>query len=109
MFRKINKLQAEIDEMLELCDQAGATSQEEPVTAEEKKHERLGVMIMKAQDGVLEERYLLRMEKWLACDPAALRYYLEFQNLTALLYEHFDKNRLSRFIDFLKTAVSVGR
>lgn len=59
------------------------------------KHERLGVMLLKAQDGVLEERYLRRMEKWLLCDKVAMQYYIDFQSLTALLTMHFNPERFS--------------
>ncbi len=105
MFRKIDKLQSEIDGMVNLCAEAGAINNEESTTAEDKKHERLGVMILKAQDGVLEKRYFLRMQKWLSCDQNALEYYVEFQNLTTLLHQHFNKNWLHRILDFLKTNV----
>ena len=37
----------------------------------------------------------LRLEKWLMCDKKALRYYVEFQSLTALLYTHFNPDRFS--------------
>jgi hypothetical protein len=62
-------------------------------TKEAKDHLRLGEMILKLQDGELEERYFLRMQKWLMCDEKALRYYLEFMGVCAGLYHNFNKTR----------------
>jgi hypothetical protein len=52
---------------------------------DEKKQLRLGEMILKLHDGELEDRYFLRMQKWLECDRGALRYYAEFVQLCASL------------------------
>jgi len=62
-------------------------------TKEAKDKLRLGEMILKLQDGEFEERYFLRMQKWLMCDEKALRYYVEFMQLCAELYITFNKNR----------------
>jgi hypothetical protein len=62
-------------------------------TKEEKDKLRLGEMILKLQDGELEERYFLRMQKWLMCDDKALRYYIEFTQLCAGLYLTFNETR----------------
>jgi len=56
----------------------------------------LGTMLLKLQDGELEDRYLLRLEKWLLCDEAAMRYYIDFQSLNAMLSMHFNPDRFSR-------------
>lgn len=103
--RQIEKLQNIVNNLLGLC----ATSSDEAVaphddlSPEESRHERLGIMLLKAQDGVLEDRYMMRMEKWILCDEAALRYYVDFQNLTALLHTYFKPNRFSPDQIFGKT------
>jgi hypothetical protein len=81
MFKKIEKLQTMVNNLLGLCAEGGADviSDECPVTLEDKKYERLDVMLLKLQDGDLEERYQHRLEKWLACDQSALRHYVDFQ------------------------------
>ena len=62
-------------------------------TKKEKDKLRLGEMILKLQDGELEERYFLRMQKWLMCDEKALQYYVEFMQVCAGLYLTFNKTR----------------
>ena len=62
-------------------------------TKDEKDKLRLGEMILKLQDGELEERYFLRMQKWLMCDERALRYYVDFMGVCAGLYLTFNKMR----------------
>jgi hypothetical protein len=98
MLRQIEKLQKMVNHLLGLCADSGAdvVHDDYSLSPEEKKYERLGVMVLKAQDGVLEPRYILRMEKWLTCDPKALQYYVDFQSLTAMLYIHFDPDRFSQ-------------
>jgi hypothetical protein len=53
-------------------------------------------MLLKLQDGDLEERYQHRLEKWLACDQSALRHYVDFQTLTAMLHMYFNPNQFSK-------------
>jgi len=95
MLHQIEKLQKMVNNLLGLCaDGEGDAVQDGlPASPQEKKYERLGIMILKAQDGELERRYLLRMEKWLLSDPHALRYYIDFQNLSAMLHVHFNPSR----------------
>ena len=62
-------------------------------TKEEKDKLRLGEMILKLQDDELEERYFLRMEKWLMCDEKALRHYVEFMQVCAGLYLTYNETR----------------
>ena len=83
-----------VDNLLGICFEGGtdAVVDDGPLDSEAKKEERLGVLLLKAQDDVLENRYLLRMQKWLLCDENALRYYVDFQHLTALLHFHFNPN-----------------
>ena len=95
--RQIEKLQKMVNNLLGLCAEgkAEAALEEVDLSPQDSRHERLGTMLLKLQDGVLEDRYLLRMEKWLLCDKAAMRYYVDFQSLTAMLYLHFNHDRLA--------------
>lgn len=100
MNRKIDKIQEEIDQLLDLCDSGK--------DAEYDEYEDLGVMILKAQDGVLEEEEFGRMEKWLTQDHQALWYYVDFQLLTVQLHEYFSKSWFGRLIDSVKTKLVPG-
>ncbi|HRS70444.1 MAG TPA: hypothetical protein P5175_01210 [Anaerohalosphaeraceae bacterium] len=107
MFQMIDKLQKVVNSLLGLCEEGGAgVSEEDIVSPEYHKYEPLGIMILKMQDGVLEKRYFLRMEKWLLCDPAAVEYYIDFQMLTALLHEHFNKSRLEKIADSFREIIT---
>ncbi|MCF7954525.1 MAG: hypothetical protein K9M75_01870 [Phycisphaerae bacterium] len=55
--------------------------------------QRLGVMILKMQDGLLEQRYVSRLGKWLSTDENALRYYIEFNQLSAMLSSIYSKKQ----------------
>ncbi len=79
MFRKIDQLQSDVDDLLGLCAEAGGVVDLEALGPEAKKQERQGAMILQMQDGVLEQRYVHRFEQWLLCDEQALRYYIDFQ------------------------------
>lgn len=57
------------------------------------EYQRLGEMILKMQDGVLEQKYMSRLGKWLSCDEKALRYYVEFNQLSALLRSFYGKKQ----------------
>ncbi len=61
------------------------------------EYERLSEMILKLQDGHLEQRYVSRLGKWLSCDEKALKYYVEFNQLLAMLrlfYSNKQKNMI---------------
>lgn len=102
MFRQVEKLQKAVNNLLGLCTEAGdkAVQKDGDLSPEDSRHERLGVMLLQVQDGVLEERYFRRMEKWLLCDEAAMRYYIDFQSLTAMLQMHFNENKFGKMLDF---------
>jgi hypothetical protein len=85
MFHDIDKLQSEIDKLNSLCSDSLGTPEAAPKDIATRRRERLGVFILKLLDGVLEQRYLARLEKWLIADEAARRYYVDFMKLTALL------------------------
>jgi hypothetical protein len=95
--RQIEKLQKMVNNLLGLCSESGADAvlDEQLSTLEDTKNERLGIMLLKMQDGALEQRYVLRLEKWLMCDKKALRYYVDFQSLTAMLSMHFNPDRFT--------------
>ena len=96
IYRQIEKLQKVVNTLLGLCGIDADKAESEAVDLPRiSRQEQLGIMILKAQDGVLEERYQRRMEKWLLCDQAAMRYYVDFQSLTAMLSMHFHPERLT--------------
>lgn len=100
VFRQIEKLQKTVNHLLGLfTTHTNKPTTEDPLPEiQNSRHLRLGEMILKTQDGVLEKRYMLRLEKWLLCDQEALNYYVEFQNLSVLLYMHFNKDKLSKML-----------
>lgn len=101
MFRKIDKLQSEVDDLLDLCTEAGV--EYEPTGPEAVKKQRLYVMILKMQDDQLHPRHVHRLGKWLACDNKTLREYVDFQHLTAMLHDHFKPGRFDKILNFLKS------
>ncbi|MEN8127665.1 MAG: hypothetical protein ABFR90_07650 [Planctomycetota bacterium] len=109
MLRQIEKLQRIVNNLLGLCADSGtdAVLDDLPPDSEAKKYERLGVMLLQVQDGVLEERYLRRMEKWLLCDKAALRHYVDFQTLTVLLQMHFNPARFRAHLPGQMSSLNV--
>lgn len=109
MFRQIEKLQKTVNSLLGLChgDRAEEQPQEDAQSVTDSRYERLGMMLLQLQDGELEERYFLRMEKWLLCDPTALRYYVDFQSLTALLHMHFNPQKYAEIPGLAASSSSV--
>ncbi|MBW8014830.1 MAG: hypothetical protein FVQ82_01465 [Planctomycetes bacterium] len=59
--------------------------QTEKKSRQDIEYQRLGEMILKMQDERLDQRYISRLGKWLSCDEQALRYYVEFNQLSAML------------------------
>ncbi|MHC4928643.1 MAG: hypothetical protein ACYSOQ_09485 [Planctomycetota bacterium] len=98
VYRQIEKLQKMVNSLLGLCAEgkAEAALEDTDLFTQDIRYERLGVLVLKAQDGVLEDRYLKRMEKWLLCDEVAMQYYVDFQSLTAMLSNHFNPGRWLR-------------
>jgi len=60
---------------------------------QDREYQRLGEMILKMQDGVLERKYVSRLGKWLSCDKKALKYYVEFNQLSAMLHSLYSKKQ----------------
>lgn len=105
MFEDINDIQSEINKLNRLCDESlGSAAESDPFDPTARRWVRLGVFILKLLDGVLERRYLLRLEKWLLADAEARRYYVDFMQLTALLqlYYHPDRYKQIHLADSLK-------
>ena len=102
MFHKINKLQSDVDELLDLCGDAAETE------SGSDDFEEMGVMILKAQDGSLGRRAIKRLSRWISGDNRALRYYVDFQSLTVLLYQHFGNDKQIRMPDILSRHVADG-
>jgi hypothetical protein len=90
MFEDIDNIQSEINELNRLCDGAlGTPEPEAPADPKARRLERLGILILKLLDGLLERRYFLRMEKWLKADADARKYYVEFIQLTTALHFYY--------------------
>jgi hypothetical protein len=97
MFEEIDGIQSEINKLNRLCDDSlGAAFASEPADDKTRRWERLGVFILKLLDGVLERRYILRLEKWLLADAEARRYYVDFMLLTALLHLYYHPDRYKK-------------
>lgn len=79
----INHLREMVDTVLHSKNSPDCDDIEEYVP---DKHSRLGQMILRLQDGDLEQRYVHRLEKWLLADQEALKYYVEFSHLCADLH-----------------------
>lgn len=105
MLRKIDKLQADVDDLLDLCAEAGGEF--EPTGRRTIRQQRLYVMGLKMQDGNLCSRHIHRFGKWLSCDRQALADYVEFQQLTVLLYEYYNPGRFRKFLNFMKSCLTV--
>lgn len=95
MFNDIDKIQAEIDKLNSLCPVSLDTDLGVDWTdIKPRRRERLGIYILKLLDGLLEPRYIARLEKWLVADAAARHYYVDFMKLTAMLHLYFNPERL---------------
>lgn len=107
MFKKIDKLQSEINELLEACEDAGAIDDSLDIKSlpEDKQRERLGVMILKYQDGALEPESVKKLEQCLNADEKYLRYFVDFQTITSLLYAYYNKGKFEKFVDYIKNMV----
>ena len=92
MLRQIEKIQRMVNTLLGYCTKAGADVAPQS-SSQEDKYEDLGVMILQAQDGVLSRRSQIELNRWLLNDTSALRYFVDFQQLTVLLQMHFNPAR----------------
>ena len=97
MLRQIEKLQQMVNRLLGLCKEAGAEVEieEAPHDYSDRKYEKLGVFILKSEDGVLSKRSTKVMDKWITRDEEARRYYVDFIELTLMLHLHFQPRKFS--------------
>ena len=97
MLKKIEKIQKIVDCLLGYLTQGGLEEPQlhSPETLSEEQRQSLGEAILQAHDGVLSPRLMLEMSRVLLHDERALRYYVDFQNLTVLLGEHFNPGRFT--------------
>lgn len=105
MYDDIENIQSEINKLNQLCeDSLSSIFESEPANPKARRWQRLGVFILKLLDGVLERRYVLRLEKWLRADADARRYYIDFMHLTALLHMHYnpEDSKAARLVESLK-------
>ena len=95
MLHQIEKLQKMVNRLLGLCEEAGSDVAMDgiPDDYSDTKYEKLGVFVLKSQDGVLSKGSAKVMGKWLARDEEAHRYYIDFMDLTAMLHFHFQLNK----------------
>lgn len=98
MLRQIEKLQKMVNNLLGLCREAGAGAKidEIPYDTSHRKHEKLGVLILKLQDGVSSKRSNKKLQNWIACDEEARLYYIDFIKLTILLQMHFQPGKFTQ-------------
>lgn len=95
--KDLDKLQQQIDDLNRLIDETIRREDfSELETLQDKRNERLGILLLKMQDGFLETRHFHRLEQWLRADETARRYYVEFIGLSALLHLHFNPGIMER-------------
>jgi hypothetical protein len=90
---EIEQLKSQIDDLNTLLSEVV-----EPQTDQSRRRERLAVLLLKLQDGLLDQRVVRRLEKWLLADPDSLEYYIDFMTLCALLHFHFCPDLDGKFI-----------
>lgn len=95
--KDLDSLNQQVDELNRLIDE---TTQPEKVDEDlrSKRNIRLGILILKMQDGALPDPYVHRLGKWLAADASAREYYLEFMELCAMLRFHFQPDLVQKSI-----------
>jgi hypothetical protein len=96
MVSQIDKIQKMINNLLGLITEADAEVVSKESTGDfEDKYEDLGVMILRAHDDDLPARSMLEMQRLLTNDSQACCYYIDFQQVTAMLGGRFHPERLS--------------
>ena len=88
---EIDKMQSDINQLLDLCAEtnqpAGTDNQE------------LGELILMAQDDDLDEKGYKLLEKRLTEDNESLEYYVDFQWLTVMLAEEYGNRLVLKMVD----------
>jgi len=105
MHEQVDKIQKEIDELVRLCAENGAEALQEALG--EDKFAKLGFLLLKMQEDDLEDRQFEALQRWLRSDEEALRFYIDFQTLSAMLYSHFDAERPKALLEQIKDALSA--
>ncbi len=98
--KKIDKMQAEIDQLLGLCSEANGDVPGE--------NEQLGVLILRAHDGDLDKADFQQLQQRIVEDDTSLRYYVDFQLLSAMLEEVYGSPRLNRVLDVIADHHPIG-
>jgi hypothetical protein len=106
MEKKVEDIQNEINELIRWCDEAAGTefADESP---ELDKFAKLGFLLLRFQDGDLDEKSVHTLGEWLASDKEVLDYYVEFQNLSSLLYGYFNTQRQEQLLEKFKDSLPV--
>lgn len=106
MQKRIEDIQKEIDELIRFCGEAaGADFADESL--ESNKFSKLGYLILRLQDGDLNDRCIQTLGQWLCSDKEALDYYIEFQNLSSLLHGYFNTQRQEKLLGKTKDFTSI--
>jgi hypothetical protein len=105
MHEQIDKIQKEVDELIRLCAEGGADELNECLP--DDKYSKLGFLLLKLQEGDLEERHFDTLMKWLNSDQEALQYYINFQNLSALLFSHYHPEHAQKVFDQIKDLLAA--
>lgn len=103
MQKKLDEIQRDVDELIRLCVEAGGEFEPEPLD----KFSKIGYLLLRMQDGELEEQQCRIMEEWLSSDQEALKYYAEFQQLNAMLYEYFHPERAEKLVERIKDEMAA--
>lgn len=105
MHEQVDKIQKEVDELIRLCAEGGAEVLDDWLP--EDKFSKLGFLLLKLQDNDLEEKHFATLQKWLSCDTEALQYYIEFQNLSSLLFSHYHPERPGELLEQVKDRLAA--
>ena len=92
---EIEHIKSQIDELNESLAELV-----EPASPKQRRHERLGQLFLRLEDGELPERSFRRLEKRLQTDRDALDYYVDFMNLSAALHLHYHPERVEHALPF---------
>ena len=93
----LNKLHQDIDELNHLIEESVGLSKE-PVN---NRQLRLTEMLLRLQDGDLEDRHIHRLQRWLESDPSSLQYYIDFMHFDSLLYLYYHPEIFQRSLEMI--------
>ena len=84
--RKIEHITGKIKDMVNIID-----TPDKPLTASQQQ--KLGIMILKLQDHELEQTQFSRLQEWIINDRRALRFFVEFAQISESLRGMFTKKQ----------------